>query len=74
MVKVWIDPKGFGDERLRLGISAWNLKLSERTTQQDLVITPLHEPKVTRDNIEIAQSVYLLLHNAKLRDVIDTIH
>ena len=71
--EAWIDPKGFGDERLRLGISAWNLKLSERTKQQDLVITPLHEPKVTRDNIEIAQSVYLLLHNAKLRDVIDTI-
>ena len=33
----------------------------------------LHETKVTRDNIEIAQFVYLLLHNAKLRDVIDTI-
>jgi hypothetical protein len=28
---------------------------------------------VTVDNIEVAQFVYLLLHNAKIRDVIDTI-
>ena len=46
MVKAWIDAKGFGDERLRLGISAWNLKLSERTKQQDLVITPCTKPRL----------------------------
>jgi uncharacterized protein YjbI with pentapeptide repeats len=54
------------------GVSAWNLKL-EGTKQNDLVITRGDEPEVTVDNIEVAQFVYLLLHNEKLRDVIETI-
>jgi Pentapeptide repeats (8 copies) len=54
------------------GVSAWGLKL-ERTKQQNLVITRLDEPEITVDNIEVAQFVYLLLHNQKIRDVIDTI-
>jgi uncharacterized protein YjbI with pentapeptide repeats len=55
------------------GISAWNVKLSEGTKQQDLVITDRGEPEVTVDNIEVAQFVYLLLHNEKIRGVIDTV-
>jgi hypothetical protein len=55
------------------GVSAWKVKLSSATRQQDLVITEYNEPKLTVDNIEVAQFVYLLLHNAKVRDVIDTI-
>jgi hypothetical protein len=54
------------------GASAWNLKL-EGTKQQDLVITPEDEPAVTVDNIEVAQFIYLMLNNKKVRDVIDTI-
>jgi Pentapeptide repeats (8 copies) len=54
------------------GISAWSLKL-EGTKQQDLVITQRNEPEITVDNIEVAQFVYLLLHNEKIRNVIDTI-
>ncbi|MFZ1884733.1 MAG: pentapeptide repeat-containing protein [Rhodoplanes sp.] len=54
------------------GVSAWRLKL-ERTEQQNLVITSVDEPEVAVDNIEVAQFVYLLLHNEKIRDVIDTI-
>jgi hypothetical protein len=54
------------------GVSAWNLKL-DRTKQHDLVITQRHEPAVTVDNIEVAQFVYLLLNNQKVRGVIDTI-
>jgi uncharacterized protein YjbI with pentapeptide repeats len=54
------------------GVSAWDLKL-ERTKQQDLIITRKNEPTITVDNIEVAQFVYLLLHNQKIRDVIDTI-
>jgi hypothetical protein len=38
-----------------------------------LVITDLGEPEITVDNIEVAQFIYLLLHNEKIRDVIDTI-
>jgi len=54
------------------GISAWRLKL-ERTKQQSLVITSEDEPAITVDNIEIAQFIYLLLHNEKIRGVIDTV-
>ena len=38
-----------------------------------MTITSDDEPAVTVDNIEVAQFVYLLLHNEKIRDVIDTI-
>ena len=54
------------------GVSAWGLKL-EGTKQQNLVITPADEPEITVDNIEVAQFIYLMLHNQKIRDVIDTI-
>ena len=54
------------------GISAWRLKL-EGTKQESLVITEFDEPEITIDNIEVAQFIYLLLHNEKIRDVIDTI-
>jgi hypothetical protein len=54
------------------GISAWRLKL-DRTRQQNLVITRADEPQITIDNIEVAQFVYLMLNNQKVRDVIETI-
>jgi hypothetical protein len=54
------------------GISAWRLKL-EGAKQQNLVITHPDEPEITVDNIEVAQFIYLMLHNEKIRDVIDTI-
>ena len=54
------------------GISAWDLKL-EGATQRDLVITRLDQPEITVDNLEVAQFIYLLLNNKKIRDVIDTI-
>jgi hypothetical protein len=54
------------------GIAAWNLNL-EGTTQSNLVITPPDEPAITVDNLEVAQFIYLLLHNEKIRHIIDTI-
>jgi len=54
------------------GISAWDLKL-EDAIQKDLVITDYDRSKVTVDNIEVAQFIYLLLNNKKIRQVIDTI-
>src|SRR6516164_9838368 len=54
------------------GVSAWGLKL-EGIKQHNLIITRPGEPTVTVDNIEVAQFIYLLLHNEKIRDVIDTI-
>lgn len=54
------------------GVSAWNLTL-EGATQTDLIITRDNEPVITVDNLEVAQFIYLLLNNKKIRDVIDTI-
>ena len=45
----------------------------QRDEQQDLVVTPLGEPEVTADDLEVAQFIYLLLSNEKLQRVIDTI-
>jgi hypothetical protein len=55
------------------GISAWGVKLSEGTKQQNLVITPPNQPRLTTDDLEVAQFIYLLLHNDKIRRVIDTV-
>jgi Pentapeptide repeats (8 copies) len=54
------------------GISAWRLKL-EGTEQQNLIVTSENEPTITVDNIEVAQFIYLMLNNKKVRGVIDTI-
>lgn len=55
------------------GTSAWSLKLSEKTIQRNLVITRANEPTITVDDIEVAQFIYLLLDNARIRTVIETI-
>src|SRR6266571_1867271 len=54
------------------GISVWKAQLQE-IRQDNLVITPPNEPTITVDSLEVAQFVYLLLNNEKIRDVIDTI-
>jgi uncharacterized protein YjbI with pentapeptide repeats len=54
------------------GIAVWNVNLVE-AKQSDLVISRRHEPVITVDNLEVAQFIYLLLHNEKIRGVIDTI-
>jgi uncharacterized protein YjbI with pentapeptide repeats len=55
------------------GVSAWNVELSKGTKQHGLIITPEDESAVTVDDLEVAQFVYLLLHNEKIRRVIDTV-
>jgi hypothetical protein len=55
------------------GVSAWGLKLSDQTSQRDLIITRENEPEITVDDIEVAQFIYLMLNNQKIRKVIDTI-
>lgn len=60
------------------GISVWDAKI-QGTRQSNLIITAprlpgrFREPIVTVDRLEVAQFVHLLLHNEKIRDVIDTI-
>jgi Pentapeptide repeats (8 copies) len=54
------------------GLSAWNVKL-EGAKQLNLVITRQDEAVIQVDNLEVAQFIYLLLNNKKIREVIDTI-
>jgi uncharacterized protein YjbI with pentapeptide repeats len=55
------------------GISAWDLSLDDRTQQRDLNIAPQGEATITVDDLEVAQFMYLLMNNSRLRQVIDTI-
>jgi uncharacterized protein YjbI with pentapeptide repeats len=54
------------------GISVWDLE-GEFERQNDLIITPHNKSVITVDNIEVAQFVYLILNNKKLRDVLNTL-
>ena len=54
------------------GISAWDLKL-DGAEQRNLIITLPDEPEITVDNLEVAQFIYLLLKNERIRHVIDTL-
>ena len=54
------------------GISAWDVKL-EGAIQSNLVITREGESPIQVDNLEVAQFIYLLLNNERIRGVIDTI-
>jgi len=54
------------------GISVWNARL-DGATQSNLIISREEEPAIQVDNLEVAQFIYLLLNNARIRHVIDTI-
>jgi len=54
------------------GASVWDVDLTG-TIQRDLVITPPKMGQITVDNLEVAQFIYLLVSNARIRRVIDTI-
>jgi hypothetical protein len=55
------------------GISVWDVEVTG-TVQRDLIITPGDAPStITVDDLEVAQFIYLLLHNERIRKVIDTI-
>jgi uncharacterized protein YjbI with pentapeptide repeats len=54
------------------GISTWGVSFEE-TKQSNLIITPRWSVTITVDNLEIAQFVYLLLDNKRIREAIDTI-
>jgi hypothetical protein len=54
------------------GISAWDIK-KDGLIQKDLIITLHGEPEITVDDLEVAQFIYLMLNNQKIRDVIETI-
>ena len=55
------------------GVNVWGIELDAGTRQQNLVITEQGKSEITADDIEVAQFIYLLLHNQKVRGVIDTL-
>lgn len=54
------------------GISTWDVKLDD-TQQRDLRITRDDQAYLAVDQVELAQFVYLLIENSKLRDVLEVI-
>jgi len=54
------------------GVAAWNVGLAN-AAQHDLVISKRGDPVVTVDDLEVAQFIYLMLNNSKIRNVIDSI-
>ena len=54
------------------GISAWDLVL-DKTIQTGLIITEGNNPPVTVNDIEVAQFIYFMLENKKIRRVIDAL-
>lgn len=54
------------------GVSAWDLHGSAKSSR-DLVLTPADAPRVTADDIRVAQFVYLMINNPTIRDVLDTV-
>jgi hypothetical protein len=55
------------------GVSVWGVDLDCEVSQNNLRVTPTNEPNITVDNLELSQFVYLLLHNEKIRNVIDVV-
>src|ERR1041384_7167126 len=54
------------------GVSAWGVQLAG-AKETDLVITDEGEGVITLDSLEMAQFIHLLLRNAAIRNIIDTI-
>jgi uncharacterized protein YjbI with pentapeptide repeats len=54
------------------GVNVWDLE-GEFKDQKELIITPEDTAAITVDNIEIAQFIYLILNNKRIRDVINTL-
>lgn len=54
------------------GISAWNVQL-DHAIQTNLRITPHYEALVTVDRLEVAQFLYLMLHNQTIAQLIESL-
>ncbi len=54
------------------GVSAWDLR-GEPASSRNLILTEPGSPGITTDDIQIAQFVYLLMDNPRIRNVLDTV-
>jgi len=71
LVGTWIDGVKISGSAI-YGINVWDLH-GQFEEQNDLIITDLGDLAITVDNIEVAQFIYLILNNEKIRGVIDTL-
>lgn len=55
------------------GIAAWNLKGTPARQSNLLIRATPKEPAIRVDDLEVAQFVYLLLNNEKIKRVVDTV-
>jgi uncharacterized protein YjbI with pentapeptide repeats len=53
------------------GISAWEVRL-DGAEQSELLVTRPDQPRITVDDLEVAQFIYVLLNHRKLREVFNT--
>ncbi|WP_374246792.1 pentapeptide repeat-containing protein [Zoogloea sp.] len=53
------------------GIAAWEVTL-DGAGQRDLLVTRPDQPRITVDDLEVAQFIYVMLNHRKLRDVFNT--
>lgn len=54
------------------GVSAWEVNL-QGAIQRDLIITHPNQNRITTDDLEVAQFIYLLLNREKLQNVFNSI-
>ena len=54
------------EARIVYGVSAWDLKGTPRS-QRDLIVTPAEQADITVDDLEVAQVLYLVCSNTKIR-------
>ena len=71
MVNTKLEDADLSNSRV-YGISAWDLVL-ENTTQTGLIITKKGDPTITVNDIEVAQFIYFMLNNKKIRRVINAL-
>lgn len=71
LVNACLDAATVVDSRV-FGISAWNIQ-GVPARQDELVITPTGQAQVAVDDLEVANFVYLMLNNDKIRNAIQTV-
>lgn len=60
------------DDARVYGVAAWDLK-GRPVSSKDLVVTPDSLPRITADDIRVAQFIYLLVNNPEIRNVLDAV-
>jgi uncharacterized protein YjbI with pentapeptide repeats len=60
------------DEASVYGTACWDINL-QGASQRNLRVTRDDQPYITIDRLELAQFIHLIIENAKLRDVLDTV-